>query len=384
MRTAMDGPVIIYGNDNPQQMSNTDAGPSVDYQGGAIIDPRFVASVAKAPTAGQIPAFYNAVYVPLVDGVPQTKAANAIAASQALTNGGAVTLVSTQGAAASPNIPLVPYGLAVNSANVVKVLALDFGFAIGATTATSTAVTLSAAASAKFFRPGQKIIISGAGATANNPLITTVVSVSGTALVIADAAGQTVAAAQIGTADSSGVTASPYQSAGAASLFDATQAIARTVTVTASGASSGTVTVSGYDIYGMPMTETITIVGTGTANGKKAFKYISGAVANGAGVTTGTHQIGTNDLFGMNLRTDFWEYANIFWAGAFVTTSTGWLTADTTSPATSTTGDVRGTYATQSAANGTNRLAIFVSLPQYNAVNATNLNPATLTGVTQA
>lgn len=384
MRTAMDGPVVIYGNDNPQQMSNTDAGPSIDYQGGAIIDPRFVAAVAKAPTAGQIPAFYNAVYVPLVDGVPQTKAVNAIAASQALVNGGPVTLVTAQGVPAAPAIPLVPYGLAVNTANVVKVLALDFGFAIGGTTATSTAVTLSAAASAKFFRPGQKIIISGAGTVVNTPLTTTVVSVAGTALVIADAAGQTVGAAQIGTADAAGITATPYQSAGAASLFDATQAITRTVTVTASGASTGTVTVSGYDAYGQAMTETITIVGTGTANGKKAFKYISGAIATGAGVTTGTHQIGTNDIFGMNLRTDFWEYTNIFWAGAFVTASTGWLTADTTTPATSVTGDVRGTYAVQSASNATNRLAIFVSLPQYNAVNATNLNPATLTGVTQA
>ena len=388
MRSVVDGPFITYGNSNPQQLVNPDAGPNIDYQGGAILDPRSVGSAEAAPTAGLVPSFYNAVYVPLLDAVPQALAANRIATS-AVGALGAVTLVTAQAAGVSPNLPLVPFGVARNAANVVTVpLTLDFGFCIGGAVGASTAVTLASALSAKFFYPGQRIAISGAGAGGTKPLLTTVVSVAGTALVVADAALTTSATAQIGSLDMGGVTVYPYQKAGAAALFDATQATARavSVTTTAAGQLGCIATVSGWDIYGMPMTEAITLASAAVANGRKAFKYINTVVMTaGAGaIASGNITVGTTDIIGFNLRADFWEYLNIFTNGAFVSVSTGFTLVDATSPATSTTGDVRGTYALQSASDGTKRTAIFMSIPQYNAVNATNLNPATLTGVTQA
>jgi len=47
------------------------------------------------------------------------------------------------------------------------------------------------------------------------------------------------------------------------------------------------------------------------------------------------------------------------WDGAFVTTGT-FAAAVTTSPATTTTGDVRGTYLVPSASDGTKRLTLWV------------------------
>jgi hypothetical protein len=375
------GPNVTTGNLDTSQVHDADIGPNVDYQGSGLLDPRFVGSVGAAP-GSKVYAVYTNPFIAMVDAIPQAIGVGRIAAAQNITNATAMTLVSAQGAGVSPNMPVVPLGSQVSSANVVKALVLDFGFSTGNTTATSASVTIPAGAS-KFYTPGQKIAISGAGASANNPLLTSVVSVSGTTLVVKDVAGQTVSNAQIGTLDLTGTQIWPYIYAGGVACYDPTQGLARCVSITGAASNAGsTFTVKGYDIYNQPMTEAITVgAGVTTAvNGKKAWKSIVSVTPN----STDAHNysVDTTDIFGLAVRSDFWEYMNVYYNGAFVSVSTGWTVVDTTTPATTTTGDVRGTYAVQSASNGTKRLAAFTSLPIYNAIGANNLNTVTLFGVT--
>jgi len=146
------------------------------------------------------------------------------------------------------------------------------------------------------------------------------------------------------------------------------------------------VTISGYDYYGQPMTE---VIATGTTqsttvNGKKAFYQIVSATISGA--LGATIALGTTDVIGLPVRVvDAGYLVGIGWANAVARDTGGssaFVAADTTNPATSTTGDVRGTYQPSSATNGIRRLVITVGC---NAImvgpNATRIGAL---GVTQA
>lgn len=137
--------------------------------------------------------------------------------------------------------------------------------------------------------------------------------------------------------------------------WDPNTTLARAVSLTgvASG-SGGAVTVRGYDLYGQAMTETITMTaGATTTNGKKAFKFIASITPG----FTDTHTIsaGTADVYGLPLKALTYGYVNSTFNNAPVT-APGFVVADTTSPATATTGDVRGTMT--STSDGTKRLQI--------------------------
>lgn len=155
--------------------------------------------------------------------------------------------------------------------------------------------------------------------------------------------------------------------------YDPTKAIARNIQIASVGNDSGgSFLVSGYDLYGYPQTERITGANAGTAAGHKAFKFVT-SVLPSSGLSGSNVSVGQGDTYGFGLRVDEWCFVDIYWAGALITASTGWTAADTTSPATSATGDVRGTYHVQSASNGTNKLQVFVSptLSQVSAAPAT-------------
>lgn len=140
-------------------------------------------------------------------------------------------------------------------------------------------------------------------------------------------------------------------------FYDQASFLARNVRITSGGNDTGiTFTVSGYDVYGYPQTETITGASGGVASGKKAFKWVTGVTHTGSVASTVT--IGTGDVYGFPLRSDSFGYVYIIWNNTSITANTGFVAADTTNPATATTGDVRGTYATQSASDGTKRLEI--------------------------
>lgn len=161
--------------------------------------------------------------------------------------------------------------------------------------------------------------------------------------------------------------------------YDPTKAVARNIRITSVGNdSSATFKVTGFDVYGTLMTETITGANATIASGKKAFKFVQSIVP--AGTLSGSAvTVGTGDVYGFPMRSDNFAYVSIYWNSALITATTGYLAAVTTSPATSTTGDVRGTYAVQSASDATKRLVIFEDLPIANIGTAVGI-----TGVAQA
>lgn len=134
--------------------------------------------------------------------------------------------------------------------------------------------------------------------------------------------------------------------------------VGRCISIT--GVTSGTggaFLVSGYDIYGYPMTQTVTVgAGVNTVNSTKAFKVITSVVPQ----FTDAHNysVGTADIFGFGIYANLFESTFIHWNGSVVTASTGFVAGDVTTPATALTGDVRGTYAVQSASDGVKRLSL--------------------------
>lgn len=382
------GPVIITGNINPSVNMEPDQGPNVEFQGSAILDPRFVASaagVALGQPGYKVYGQYSLEYFVMTDGVPQAASTTRIAAGQATTAATPMTLVNVQAAGVSINMPLIPFNQAYTSANLVTPrVTLDYGFTTGTGTSGNFTITIPAGAF-KFFYAGQKIVVAH-GTSATAPLFTSVASTpTGTTLTITNALGANVTNTQIGTSDLTGIAVWPWAISGAIALTDPYQTLARAVSITGNaGSTAQNFTVVGYDIWGNPQTEVIAFAGgAATTNGKKGFKAI---VSVTPASTDGGHSlsVGTTDIFSFTMRADFWEYMNIYYNGAFITASTGWLAADTTNPATTTTGDTRGTYAVQSASDGAKRLAVYMSMPMNNMILSNNLTYTSMFGITPA
>jgi hypothetical protein len=131
--------------------------------------------------------------------------------------------------------------------------------------------------------------------------------------------------------------------------------VPRNVIVDAAGAATAVLTVTGTDVYGIPMSEAITLNGTTAVAGKKAFKTITSVAASAAATD---FFVGTGDVFGLPIRANSRNYVQTAWNSAFVTTGT-FAAADATT-ATTTTGDVRGTFAPADAADATKRLTLWV------------------------
>lgn len=142
------------------------------------------------------------------------------------------------------------------------------------------------------------------------------------------------------------------------------------------------VTVSGYDYYGQPMSEVIATgtVASTTVNGKKAFYQISSITISGSPVVTVA--VGTTDILGIPVRmTNVAYVASVRWDSTLAEDA-GTFVAAVTTAATTTSGDVRGTYVPSSATDGTKRLVMGILLPAI-AVGPQATRTGAL-GVTQA
>ena len=142
------------------------------------------------------------------------------------------------------------------------------------------------------------------------------------------------------------------------------------------------VTITGYDYYGQPMSEVIATgtVQSTTVKGKKAFYTILSATISGA--LGATIAVGTTDILGLPVRVFNVAYIASIKTNSTLAQDTGTFVAADTATATTTTGDVRGTYVPATASDGINRTVAGILLPAI-AVgpNATRVGAL---GVTQA
>lgn len=134
----------------------------------------------------------------------------------------------------------------------------------------------------------------------------------------------------------------------------------RTITFTgaSTAATSSIATVTGWDIYGEKMTQTvITPISTAATATLKAFAYISSIST--ASTTTSSVSVGVGSAFGLPYAASDFGYVRAAWNQIYPTTSTGFVPADLTSPSTAATGDVRGTYTPQTTSpNGAINLVV--------------------------
>ena len=157
--------------------------------------------------------------------------------------------------------------------------------------------------------------------------------------------------------------------------------ISRAVSITSgAGASGGTFTIAGYDIYGYPMTQNLVSTGaTVTVTTTKCFKFVTSVTPKFTD-GTGTYTVGHADVYGLPLAADYFSDVDIYWNNAIQAAST--FTAAVKTTATASTGDVRGSFTPGSSSNGTIRLDMYVQ-PAIARVMQTPQSVG-LFGVTQA
>jgi len=120
-------------------------------------------------------------------------------------------------------------------------------------------------------------------------------------------------------------------------------------------------TVTGYDYYGQPMSETITVAVASTAvTGKKAFYQITSATIAGSATAV---VIGTSDKLGIPVRVTNVAYVASVKSNDTLAQDAGTFVAADTATASTTTGDVRGTYAPATASDGLVRTVMGILLP---------------------
>ena len=274
------------------------------------------------------------------DVVPQALIANNIAASQTPAAAGNLTLT----AGTSVKSVIRPEG--------TTVLQVDMPRALSVTTATAAVATLSS------------VVIAGTGGqitfTSQSGLVTGQrLTISGTLGGTGTITGYTNPTTYILTAVTA-TSATLTTTAGAAVVTTAGTPTGLTYTL---GVAPVTVTVTGYDLYGQPMSEAITSsAAVSTAvNGKKAFFQVTSIAVSDATGTALT--VGTTDILGLPVRVVNVAYVASVKSNNTLAQDAGTFVAADTATATTTTGDVRGTYVPATASNGIVRTVMAITLP---------------------
>lgn len=392
------GPMISAGSVMDGRVEPMD-GPSMDYQGSGFPDvrsnfrkdglyPRRVGAMLQSP------------WVIVADAIPSAISATGIAALANVVSGTpmVLTTVAPGGASGVPSlapVPLIPFG----SANPVNVLAMDFGFTTGTTTAGNA--TIAAVPDSTQFAFGEWICVGGAGNVGKTASLFTQVltAPTPTTITVFPVPLGSLSHAPIGHANLSGPlqpfgavpnAASGRYSGGLGAWFCPQEGLARTLSITGVGAGAGgAFLVTGYDVYHQLMTQTITVAaGVNTVNSLKAFKYVVSVVPQFSDAQN--YSVGWGDVFGLNLRSDLFEHTDIKWGGKVPVIGTGYLKAVATNPATAATGDVRGTVNVSTlaspvgaASNGALRLVIAQRVTPWQGIFSNPVNAIPLYGVTQ-
>lgn len=133
--------------------------------------------------------------------------------------------------------------------------------------------------------------------------------------------------------------------------------------ILATGVSAPTVAVlvtfAGLDGNLQPLTTTFTgPVSTAAVSSPKTMRFVRSGSVSGNSVSG--IAFGPADTFGMPYTVINWgDITALNWTDK-ITASTGFTSADTTSPATSGTGDTRGKYTVQSVADATKKLTVYI------------------------
>ena len=390
------GPLVVFGQ-NPTQPSdyNPDIGGSSLFASGTgILDPRtpytyFPGEAQSAPDFGWL----GIDNITTLSAVPYSASAAAIVASANPTSA-TLTLVSSN--SSTTGVYYSTSFVRADTGATDTVLALD-AYASVTGTFSNGVLTITASSSQMPIGPGMVVLTTSGTVSQGTVAGTQIVSqltTTGTYTSVSQGTTGTYQTNGNLTATSGTVTLA-YQTPGQCAVPNNAQTpglynwspqalLGRAVSVTAAASATyTTATVSGYDIYGYPMSEAITITAGSAVNGKKAFKYIKSVVLSGGTAdTTHAYSVGTADVFGFPLRSDTFgdvivNYATSLVATTLVTSASSYVPADRTTPST-TTGDVRGTYAATSS-SGANKLIVRQSPQAYMTPYATGLF-----GLTQA
>jgi hypothetical protein len=377
--TAFSGPVISYGQNtvgsNPSITDyNPDLGPSLFWGGVGRIDPRPNFNYIPGQNFGAFTAGFATSDAQTISYAPYALSTSAIAAAANVTSGTAMTLVSTN--STSTGVSVGASCTNYNTGQTVTGLLMVDGFTSFTGVVASNVLTVSSLTGTVTVG----MTLSGTGVATGTLVVNQLTGAPGGVGTYTVTGNATVSSTTI-TGQATGTTAlaQPFGQSNTVYLWNPQAVVSRAVSVTGSAsATGGNILISGYDIYGVPMSEVIAAPASATTvNGKKAFKYIASVVPQ----FTDAHNysVGTTDIYGLPLRADFFSDVAINYNNAVVTANTGFTAAVTTSPATTGTGDVRGTYALQSAADGSKRLSIRQFILPANAGSLTGLF-----GVTQA
>jgi hypothetical protein len=375
--TAFSGPVIAYGQNTVNNVTdyNPELAPSLFWGGVGRIDPRVNFNYIPGQNFGTPVLGFQTSDAMTINYAPYALGTGAIAAAANVVSGVAMTLVSSN--STSTGVSVGASCVNYNTGAVVTGLLLLDGYASFTGVIANSILTVSSLTGTVTVG----MTISGTGVASGATIVNQLTGPAGGVGTYTVAGDETAGSTTITGQMTGGFTAlsQPFGQSQTVRLWNPQSLVARAVSVTGSAsATGGNILISGYDIYGVPMSEVIAApAGASTVNGKKAFKYIASVVPQ----FTDAHNysIDTTDIYGFPLRSDFFGDVAINYNATGITASTGYVAAVTTSPATTTTGDVRGTYALQSAADGSKRLIIRQFVTPANAATV-----AGLFGVTQA
>jgi hypothetical protein len=169
-----------------------------------------------------------------------------------------------------------------------------------------------------------------------------------------------------------------FGQSGAVGIWDpANPAIGRGVSITSTGDVSGlTFTVSGYDAYGNPISQTLTggTTSTSVITGK-TFKWVASVVASST--SSATVSVGVSDVYGFPMFASAVGYLDLYFNNASLsanTTASATFVAGTTLTTAGAT-DVRGTVniTNISASNGTRKMQLWQAVAPANISTATGL-----------
>lgn len=385
--SAFSGPVLSFGQSpySPNEY-NPNIGPSLFTNGSGILDPRTPYTYQPGQASSQFTGGF--VGNTTIDAVPYTASTAALVASANPTSA-TLTLVTSASATTGVSITTTMVRADTGAIDAGPLIVID-GYASFTASITGTVMTVTANSTAPIavgmvlltaggtgtLSTGVRVMSYGTGSGYTGTYNVSQSQTIGSGTITAGIQTPTDCAVRYGLSGSGGP--------GAIAAWNPMTIVGRSIAVTAaSGATYATATVSGYDVYGYPMSEAVTIVAGSTVNTLKAFKYVKSIVLSGGTAdTTHAYSIGTADVFGFPLRSDTFGDVSINYAASLtavtgITAATGYLPAITIT-ATTTTGDVRGTYAA-AAQTGTKRLIVRQSPQAYNLGSTSGLF-----GITQA